>query len=394
MKSAFTNTQKDVFLVVAAAIFLTFSVWLPHILSVANFSNLDFSKGIGTIYKNFDGLEYIIIAKSLYDPQVIASLPQPLPAQYFPSHFPGYSLAILALAPFTGYLKSMLISSLVFTILSAVAFYFLLKDLQLSKHPLYMSLLFLLLPARWVVVHSVGSAEPMFILFVILAIHAFIKYESTEKSKFLWAASVSGALAQITRPPGILLFIALSLYVLWKMVKVSKLRNIHILLFRYIARYSPLLLIPVTLLAVFAFFAVRLNDFYAYFHTGDNIHLMFPPYQVFDKYQPWVGDIWLEDIIFILLLTLLGGLVLIKQRLLPIAFFVITYFTATIFIAHRDISRYILPTFPFVLIAFEGVVTSKEFKIALAVIIPAVYLYAQNFILHNTAPYPSVLLFD
>ena len=131
-----------------------------------------------------------------------------------------------------------------------------------------------------------------------------------------------------------------------------------------------------------------------WFSSGDNIHLSFPPYQVFNVKQAWVGSIWLEDIIYIFILALYGTLLLFKQRLYPLGFFVAVYFTATIFVGHRDISRYILPIIPFVLIAYEKVLVSREFKIVTAIIILAIYLYAQNFILYNTAPIPNLELFD
>ncbi len=85
---------------------------------------------------------------------------------------------------------------------------------------------------------------------------------------------------------------------------------------------------------------------------------------------------------------------LLKQRLYPLAFFVLTYLAAGTLVAHRDISRYLLPISPFVLIAFEKILTSREFKIILPIILLAIYLYAQNFILQNTAPIPNPSLFN
>ena len=136
------------------------------------------------------------------------------------------------------------------------------------------------------------------------------------------------------------------------------------------------------------------GDFWAYFHSGDNIHLTFPPFQVFNKHQFWVGDIWLEDIIYIFILGFLGGITLLKQKLHLLAFFVLTYLAAASLVAHRDISRYLLPVAPFILIAFEKVLTSREFKIILPILLLAIYLYAQNFLLTNIAPIPNLPLFN
>lgn len=384
---------RDLLVTILTTLVITFLIWLPHYLGPENFLGLNFSAGFNTIYRNFDGLEYIIIAKSFYQSNLVANLPQSTPSIYFASHFPGYSLLILLFSPLVGFLKSMLLVALLFTILSALAFYFLVRDFKLSNHPLLLSVIFLILPARWLVVHSVGSAEPMFIFFVISALYFLMKYELTRKGSFILFSAASGILAQITRPPGILLFLAMVAYLAWKTYQQNS-PNLSRRTISTITPYSPLLLIPLTLLGIFYVYSITYQDFFAYFHSGDNIHLTFPPFQVFNKDQFWVGNMWLEDIIYIFLLGLLGGLFLLKQKLYPLAFFVLTYLGASMFVAHRDVSRYVLPIFPFVLIAFEKVLTSREFKIVLIILTLAIYLYAQNFILANTAPYPNPQLFN
>ena len=161
-----SKSFKDLLILTTLTLTLTLLIWLPHILALPNFWGLPFKDGFSTIYRNFDGLEYVVIAKTFYDPKAIASIPQSLPANYYAAHFPGYSFLILIFSPILGFLKSMIFVSIIFTILSVWAFYFLVKDFKLSSHPLYLSFLFLLLPARWVIVHSVGSAEPVFIFLV------------------------------------------------------------------------------------------------------------------------------------------------------------------------------------------------------------------------------------
>ncbi len=392
-----TRSLKDILILTLVTLGVTFLIWLPHLLSLENFFGLNFSEGFRTIYRNFDGLEYIVIAKSFYEPAKIALLPQSLEASYYASHFPGYSLLILVFAQIMGFLKSMLLVSLASTIASVVAFYFLVKDFKLTANPLLLSIIFLFLPARWLIVHSVGSSEPLFIFFVITALYFFLKYEENPDHKLtlqnnwlmIHLAGLAGLGAQITRPPGILLFIAFGIYILWKMIKKKDFN-----IFKAIALYHPLILIPLTLLGVFYWFSLSYHDFFAYFHSGDNIHLTFPPFQVFNKNQFWVGSIWLEDIVYIFILGLLGGLLLIKQKLYPLAFFVLTYLVASMLVVHRDIARYTLPVFPFLLIAFEKVLISKEFKIVLIIVALGIYLYAQNFLLANTAPIPNLDAFN
>ena len=74
--------------------------------------------------------------------------------------------------------------------------------------------------------------------------------------------------------------------------------------------------------------------------------------------------------------------------------FILIYLLAGISIAHRDISRYLLPIAPFVLIAYEKVLISKELKIVLAILAIGLYLYTQNFLLSNTAPINNLLDFN
>lgn len=373
------KTLNHLLIISAATIILTFLIWIPHFLSLHNFWGLNFQNGFNTIYRNFDGLEYITIAKTFYNPSLIAGIPQPQPPIYFASHFPGYAIAISLLAPISGYLHSMLFVSIIFTILSAWAFYFLVRDFKLCQNPLFISLVFLILPARWLITHSVGSSEPMFIFLCITTFYFLMK------DKFLLAA-VFGVFAQVTRPPGILLFVAIGLYAFWMAYQTRSVK-------KFLAFY-PFILIPMALISIFYLFSIQYQDFWAYFHSGDNIHLNFPPFQVFNKEQFWVGDIWLEDIVYIFVLGFLGGVVLWRKKLFAMSLFVLTFMAAVIFVAHRDASRYLLPGAPFVLIAFERALTSKEFKIILPIILAAIYLYSQNFILNNVAPVPDLSIYN
>lgn len=372
---------------------VTLVIWLPHLLRL-EFYGLNFSEGFNTIYRNFDGINYIVIGKSLYNEQVIASLPQELPHTYYAAHFPFYSLLILVFSPLLGFLKSMLFVSVASTAAAAIAFYFLVRDFKLTVQPLWLSLVFLVLPARWLIVHSVGSAEPTFIFFTIAALYFFLKFEEMRNYLDITLAAMFGLLAQWTRPPGILLFIALGIYFIYK----SYSRNIAKWIGRTVQislEHFPLILIPAGLVSVFFLYQVTYGDFFAYFHSGDNIHLSFPPFQVFNINQFWVGDIWLEDVVYVYLLGLLSGIMLLRtERFKVLGIYVLTYVGASLLVAHRDISRYILPVFPFALIAFEKVLISKEFKIVLGILILGIYLYAQNFLIQNTAPIPNVGWFN
>ena len=75
----------------------TILVWLPFLLKLPNLGpwNLDFSEGMMTIWKNFDGPNYLVIAKSWYDKEKIRVMfSNPLKLEYYPAHLPLYPALI------------------------------------------------------------------------------------------------------------------------------------------------------------------------------------------------------------------------------------------------------------------------------------------------------------
>ena len=148
----------------------------------------------------------------------------------------------------------------------------------------------------------------------------------------------------------------------------------------------PILLIPLSLLIVFVFYKIVQGDFWAYFHSGDNIHLEFPPFQIFNYSAPWVGTFWLEEIIFIYTIGALGVYRLFQKKEFELASFAGVFYLLILFVAHRDLIRYFLPVVPFLFVAFSDVLIKKEFKIALGIIIIPIYLYSLAFISQNVMP--------
>ena len=200
-------------------------------------------------------------------------------------------------------------------------------------------------------------------------------------------AGLWGALAQLTKSPGILLFVAYAFSFFgpqFKGLATSKfsewLRNVNA------AKFIPLLLIPLSLLGIFILYWVRLGDFFAYFHSGDNIHLFFPPFQVFNYSAPWVGTFWLEEIIFVYLIGALGIATLAKKGKDVLYWFCLIFFISTLFVGHRDVIRYSLPLVPFMIAAFAESLSKKQFKIAFVVIIIPIFLYSLAFISQNVMP--------
>jgi hypothetical protein len=368
----------DILLIVGVSLVSTFLIWLPFFLRLPSFWKMPLpTEGMATIMKNFDGLYYIVVAKSFYNPPIINLLYSfDLPPIYYAAHFPFYPLLIRLGGILVSYTWSMLSISVIATALAAIVFYLFVKEFKYSTTPLWLTIIFLLFPARWVVVRSVGSPEPLFILLLLSSFFFF-------KKKNYWLAGIFGGLTQLTKPPGILLFVAYGIWLLWENWQEIK-KSFSGSMVRIIRLAYPLLLIPLSLLGIFTYYQSSYGDFFAYFHSGDNIHLFWPPLQVFNAAARWVGTFWLEDAIYVYLLGILGVILLFKQRRVDLGIFTAVFFYTTLFISHRDIARYSLPMMPFLLIAFEPFLVKKEFKIAFAVILLPIFLYAINFIAGNT----------
>ncbi len=322
-----------------------------------------------TVYANYDGPLYIVVAKTFYNPSAIQSLQVGLnlTAEYFAAHLPLYPAFIALTGPIIGYLRAMIFVNVAFTVSLTFLLYYVVKDLNLSKKPLLLTGVFLFLP-RFLVVRSIGSPESLFMLLILGSLYLF------EKNRLVFSG-ILGALAVATKLPGILLFVAYGLVYIERYLSNKE--------FSWKSLYT--LIIPLGLFGVFGIYAVQYNDFLAYFHTNAVVPLV-SPYAVFNNAAKWVGTIWLEDVIFYFGIYAATIVVLRHSIHRSFFYFAVTFFIATIFVEHRDIARYSLPLWPLAAIAGEKIITSKKFLLASLIILPAVYLYAWNFIGNNVAP--------
>lgn len=357
-------------------------LWLPFIIHSNNWFGLKIDRSsFDYIYRNYDGPLYVIAAKSFYDPRLIQSPTvgnfSELPPIYFAAHLPAYPAFIRIgreALNFIGlnkdnlaYLKSMLLVNLGSTVILASLFYFILKKFRLTPKPWLLTAVFLFLP-RFLIVRSVGAPESLFLLFILASLYFF------EKGKYLWAG-LFGALSVATKSPGILLFGAYSLVIVERLIKTKKVDS----------KYWWLLLIPLGLVAVFSLYWLKFGDFLAYFHSGDNVHLVFP-FSVFNFQKTWIGTAWLEEIIFYFFLYGLTVLTMWKTKYRSFFYFSLVFFIATLFIQHRDIARYSLPLWPMAVIAYEKFFTSEKFKTVFILMIVGIYFFAWNFLSYNIMP--------
>ena len=351
----------------------TLLIWLPFFLRVKSFWTIPLpQQGMATIVANFDGPLYLAVAKTFYNPGLLGSNYQfPLSNEYYSAHFPLFPILIKVFSPILGHPYSMLFATLLSSVFALYFFYIHSREYLSKENALFLTAIFSIFPARWLIVRSVGSPEPLFVALVLASIYYF------RKEKYLFAG-IAGLLAQMTKSPAILLFLAYLIQIIIPHIK--NLKKIEI------KKYLPILLIPAGLLVVFTIYGVRYGDFFTYFKSGDNIHLFFPPFQIFNYSAPWVGTFWLEEIIFIYAIGVLGIYKLYQEKMMMYFYFTLTFFVSLLFVAHRDLLRYALPVVPFLLIAFREILIKKEFKIVLAVIIIPIYLYSLAFISQNAMP--------
>lgn len=374
------NALKNIFLICLIAVLPTILIWLPFFARLEKFWTIPLSnQGMATIVSNFDGPLYIVAAKTLYNPDLIAKNYQfPLTNEYYSAHFPMFPLMIKSLSGIFGHPYSMLCVTVLSSILALYFFNMHAKQYLNESDSLWLTFVFAIFPARWLIVRSVGSPEPFFIAAILASTYFFIQ-------KRYWLAGIWGLLAQMTKSPAILLFVAYGVEIL-----VSQIRNIKTLQFKNllneVKKYIPLVLIPLGVVIVFSIYKIAYGDFFTYFKSGDNMHLFFPPFQIFNYSASWVGTFWLEEVIFIYLIGILGIYKLYQEKLTTYFYFAIVFFLPLLFVSHRDLMRYSLPMVPFLLLGFRENILKKEFKLAILVLIVPIYLYSLTFISQNTMP--------
>ncbi len=354
--------------------------WFPFWSHTKSFWGIRFGEkaSMQTIVQNFDGLNFLIVAKTGYDPSKLTwfrSITGNKPI-YFTAHYPGYALVIWLLDQFLTGPQAILASIGLANILLGISLLVFFQEIfKNEKKAFYLASLSLFLPARIMSVRAVGSTEPWFIAFSLLSIVFFLR-------KKPWLAGLMGAIAVLFRSPGILLLAGYGIYYLIKFRK-----NLGL----FIKSALPYSTIAITLGGIWLFYGWRFGSFWAYFQSGDNLHLFWPPFQVFSNMTSWVSGMWLGDIIYIYLIFGIGLYLFwqkIKSRkeLGVIGWWGIIYFGVILLVAHRDIARYSLPLAPVVLAGYGDYLWKLKHKWWLFWIVIPVFLWGWNFVLHNIQP--------
>lgn len=356
--------------------------WSPFLLKVNNFWGINFAgRSMQTIVTNFDGINFLVVAKSLYNPKSIeinyASILSGRENLYFSAHYPGFPLLVRAFDTVLSGPNALLSAIILSNILLAWALFIFLKLVtSKDKTALFLTTAALFIPARMLSMRGVGSNESLFIFFALTSLVAYAKSKH-------WLAGMLGAASVLTRSPGILLFAAymiIPLLDLWNKRKVDWKSHV------------PYLLIPLALLGLWLYYGIAFGDFLAYFKVGGNINLYFPPFMVFGSNFDWVSGMWLEDIIYTYVFYAVGIALFFNHfvkndsKLKVFGYFGAIYLVMILFVVHRDIARYSLPIAPLAIAGYSPYLNKKYVKYGLLILIIPIFLYSWNFILNNVQP--------
>lgn len=326
---------------------------------------IPFYKDISVITRYWDGPDYIYVAKTLYNIPVNNPFEAyNLKPSYFACHLPLYPL-LIRLFSFLGYPLAMLLLTLIFSVFCTLAFYYLLKELNCVHSPFFSSVISIFLPARWLIYHSVGASEPLFIFLAITSLYYF--YKKNYLMAFLLAS-----LSSITRITGILFcFVYFILLIDRKDYKWI----------------FALAIIPVSLFITFLFYHYQFGDFFAYFRWNAKlIHTI--PGDILRTYT-YAGKLHSAELYLAMYLIFGAGVMLLWEY--PILFsYTAIFFYFNLFIFHEDLGRYFLGITHFTLIvAYDRIFKTWQFKVIFFLFLPFIYLYVWGLIPTNAMIEPS-----
>ena len=341
-------------ILVLLTILSTLAVWLPFLLNLNSIAGIELKEtGRQVLDRYLDGPLFVVVSKTLYFPASDLYAYFNLPPEYFTSHFPLYPL-LIRLFSFIGFFNSMLLITILSAIGAVLAFYFLLKEFNLSKKPFLLAAFFVFFPFRWLVYHSVGANEALFVFLSLSSFYFFRKQDFTK-------AGIFGALAVLTRPVGILLFPAFLAHLYFKRSPFLNSKTV-----------AKLLLIPAALGLLTLFFAISFSPFAPFVFV--NAFYLQGFLSGISAYNGAVGG---EFVALLLALYSLGTLRLLEQKHYDFFAYAILYLLPFLFLSHNDFSRYLVPIAPFaIFIGFREIWESKYAKYALPLVVLAGLFYA------------------
>lgn len=338
--------------------------------------------GMDYIYRNWDGPGYLVVAKTLYNVDLINKI-NPFPfllATHYAFQLPLYPLFIRIFS-FIGYNESMIFVSQLFALLFSIALYFLIKEINPKANALVVSLLSIFYTPRWFIVSHVGSTEPQFLLFMTLfMIFAFRK-------KYLLSA-LFVSLAQFSKPQGIVFFVGVAVYFFFQTIrsliqKKSPKNSIR--------AFIPYLLIPLSLGIICTIDYFAFGDFFL-LSRDDILHsVKWSIFQILIAKETLnipidFFTVWKEAIVYNYILYFIPILLLFDKKQYLFGVVALVYFFSVATIRNIDTARYIIPIMPFLFLGYSEALSKKPVYLGLFICIPLVYLYSIAYINYNLAP--------
>lgn len=327
-----------------------------------------FAGDLTPLYRYWDGPLYVYAAKTLY--QIPVDHPfvgYRLEPSYFALYFPPYPLLIRALSLVTGgqYPAAMLLATALCSVAAVLLFYRVLCEYDAVASPAWTALLFCVLPPRWLLYHSVGATEPLFLCFV------FATFLAHRRGRAGWVA-VFIALASITRIQGVLL------------------GPVFLLVYGQRRDWRSLAWLPlgaVGILALFGFHQIVFGDFFAYFRWQGQ-HLQALPFGLYraaaERSNPDVTEFYF----WTYFVYAVGTLALWRQRALFFHCLVFSVFTSFLYI--NDVARMFVPVAPFaLLVGFDPVLRLPAVRWLLPLVALGAVVYAVGIVPHNGVADPA-----
>jgi hypothetical protein len=312
----------------------------------------------------WDGPNYMYTARTFYRvPQDHPFVAIGLQPTEFATRLPAYPALVRAASWVTGgsYPRALLLATLLSAVAAAVLFHRMLAATGWVASPGFSALLFCVLPPRWLLYHSVGATEPLFLCAV------FGAFLALARGRAAWVVACVG-LASLTRITGVLL-VPVFAAAFWLRGEPRR------------AALVPLALLGP--LALFAAFAVLFGDFFAYFTVNSGERgLLAEPFAIV-RWHAGRGDpLAAEFLIGLFLVHALGVIRLWPKR--EAFLYAAALFVFHCFVYHDDVSRYLLSVAPFtLLVAFDSTLSRPAARALLPLVALSSLVYAWGMLQGN-----------
>lgn len=320
------------------------------------------------IERNYDGPIYVVLAKTLYNKEELQRINfNKLPFIYYANHFPLFPLIIRAVNVIIhNYFRSLILLTWISAALFTSIFYLFIKKFKLSNKPFLLAVVSLFLPPRWLAVRTVGGTEPIFMLFLVIALYLWFN------KKYL-LASIFATLLVLIRPPGIIFFFCFLTLIIFQGMQT---KNKFLYFITTIKEKWPIIFMPLAILGLSYSNKYVFGSFWAFFEGFKNTtpnNFSFLPFASVLGYNTPVA----EGFIYLFAIYLVGIYELWKQEKKQLAVFCLIYLLPFLFIAFNDdVYRFLLPIAPFCLIiGYQKIIKHKNFKYLFLFLLIGVYIY-------------------